>query len=104
MRIEDVMVGGTAWARSVADMADEWGDGYGAERNALCPEVAVLLNAKMANSLFNCPLLARDEMEFANFIIDKLDIDPHYIPSVTLLQVIRSINAKLAISRDVRDR
>lgn len=34
---------------------------------------------------------------------DKLDIDPHYIPSMTLMQFIQSVNAKLAISRGVGD-
>lgn len=73
------------------------GDGsYGAKRNAAHPEVAELLNARLANMLFNCRSLARDEIELANFIINKLDVDPHYVPSETLLQAIRSINNKLA--------
>lgn len=70
--------------------------GYGAKRNANHPEVAELLNARRANMLFNCRLLARDEIELANFIINKLDVDPHYVPSETLLQAIRSINEKLS--------
>lgn len=46
--------------------------------------------------LFNCRLLARDEIELANFIINKLDVNPHYVPSDTLLQAIRTICAKLS--------
>jgi hypothetical protein len=57
-----------------------------AERNAAHPEVAELLNARLANMLFNCRSLARDEIELANFIINKLDVDPKYVPSETLLQ------------------
>ena len=45
--------------------------------------------------LFNCPALARDEIELANFIINKLDVDPKYVPSETLLQAIRTICDKL---------
>jgi len=71
-------------------------DAYGAERNAAHPEIAELLNARMANMLFNCPALARDEIELANFIINKLDVDPHYVPSETLLQVIRTIDDKIS--------
>jgi hypothetical protein len=73
---------------------------YGGARNARHPELADLLIAKEANALFNCPLLARDELEFANFMINKLDVDPHYIPSITLLTAVRNINAKLAIWRN----
>ncbi|MGY1458805.1 hypothetical protein ACW5F0_09185 [Luteimonas sp. A534] len=69
---------------------------YGAGRNAIRPEIAALLNARVANMLFNCRALARDEIELANFIVNKLDVDPHYLPSETLLQAIRSINRKLA--------
>ena len=68
---------------------------YGAKRNAAHPEVAELLNARLANMLFNCRSLARDELELANFIINKLDTDPHYVPSETLLQATRAINKKL---------
>lgn len=68
---------------------------YGAKRNAAHPEIAELLNARMANMLFNCPALARDEIELANFIINKLDVDPHYLPSETLLQAIRTIDDKI---------
>jgi len=69
--------------------------GYGAKRNAAHPEVAELLNSRQANRLFDCPSLARDEIELANFIINKLDINPHYVPSETVLQAVRAINDKL---------
>jgi hypothetical protein len=69
---------------------------YGAKRNAAHPEVAKLLNARLANMLFNCPSLARDEIDLANFIINKLDVDPHYAPSETPQQAIRAINDKLS--------
>ena len=59
------------------------------------PEIAELLNAGRANMIFNCPLLARDEIELANFIINKFDVDPLYLPSETLLQATRSICHKL---------
>ena len=72
---------------------------YGKERNRLHPELSELLVTRNANQLFNCVLLSRDELEFANFIINKLDVDPKYIPSMVLLDAIRSINAKLAIGR-----
>ena len=70
------------------------GDDYGSERNAAHPEIAELLNARTANMLFNCPALARDEIELANFIINKLDV-PLYVPSESLLQAIRTINVKI---------
>lgn len=72
------------------------GPGYGSKRNAAHPEVAQLLNARHANGLFDCQALARDEIELANFIINKLDVNPHYVPSETLLQAIRAINHKVA--------
>lgn len=37
----------------------------------------------------------RDAIELANFIINKLDANPHYVPSETLLRAIRTINDKL---------
>ena len=77
---------------------------YGKERNTRYPELAQLLLARNANNLVNCTLMSRDELEFANFIINKLDIDPMYIPSMVLLDAIRSINAKLAIGRTVEAR
>lgn len=69
---------------------------YGAKRNEAHPEIAELLNARTANMLFNCRSLARDEIELANFIINKLDVNPHYVPSDTLLQAIRTICDKLS--------
>lgn len=84
MKIEDVTSGTVP------------GADYGAKRNAAHPEVAELLTARLANMLFNCRSLARDEIELANFIINKLDVDPHYVPSETLLQAIRVINHKLS--------
>jgi hypothetical protein len=95
MKIEDIT--GTNVGRSIrGDYA--WSatvNGYGAKRNAALPEVAELLNARQANMLFDCQSLARDEIELANFIINKLDVDPHYEPSETLLQAIRAINDTL---------
>lgn len=84
MRIEDI-TSGTAP-----------GDDYGAKRNSAHPEVAELLNTRRANMLFNCKSLARDEIELANFINDKLDVNPRYVPSDTLLQTIRVINGKFS--------
>ena len=70
-------------------------DDYSAKRSEAHPEIAELLNARTAKVLFNHVALAGDEMEFANFIINKLDADPLYIPSETLLQVIRTIDDKI---------
>ena len=70
---------------------------YGAARNSAYPELAVLLNARTANSVMNCKLLARDELELANLVLNRMDVDPHYEPSMTLLDAVRSINAKLAL-------
>lgn len=81
---------------NIEDITTGAAPGYGSERNAAHPEVAELLNARLANVLFNCRSLARDEIELANFIINKLDVNPHYVPTETLLQAIRSINRKLA--------
>ena len=72
---------------------------YGWARNAKHPELAALLLAKEANALFDCQFLSRDELDFANFIINKLNCDPHFVPSMTLLTAIRSVNAKLRIGR-----
>lgn len=60
-------------------------------------EVIELLRMRTSNQLFNCMLLAGDEMELANHTIAKLYADPCYQPSMTVLQAIRSINAKLAL-------
>ncbi|MBB1472599.1 hypothetical protein H5368_06120 [Luteimonas sp. MC1782] len=79
----------------IDDLTNDSVPGYGAKRNANHPEVGELLNARLANMLFDCPTLARDEIELANFIINKLDVNPHYVPSETLLQAIRAINDKL---------
>lgn len=70
-------------------------DDYSAKRSEAHPEIAELLNARAAKLLFNHPGLAGDEIEFANFIISKLDADPLYIPSETLLRVIRTIDDKI---------
>lgn len=64
-------------------------------------EVIELLNARTSNQLFNCMLLAGDEMELANLTITKIYSDPYYQPSLTLLDAIRSINAKLALCSTV---
>lgn len=64
---------------------------YSAKRNTAHPEIAELLNARLTDTLFNSRALARDEIELANFIINKLDADPNYVPSEMLLQVIRNI-------------
>jgi hypothetical protein len=60
-------------------------------------EVIELLKARHADSLFNCTLLAGDELELASYVIAKVYADPCYEPSMTLLQAIRTINAKLAL-------
>lgn len=65
-------------------------------------EVIELLKARTSNQLFNCVLLASDEMELANHTIAKLYADPSYQPSMTVLQAIRAINAKLALCGDCR--
>ena len=95
MRVEELLQGNAGGAEG--SMLPPSGDGsYGVKRNAAHPEVAELLNARLANMLFNCRSLARDEIELANFIINKLDVDPKYVPSETLLQAIRAINDKLS--------
>jgi|JI10StandDraft_1071094.scaffolds.fasta_scaffold1163191_1 hypothetical protein len=64
---------------------------YNSKRDEAHPEIAELLNARLTDTLFNSRALARDEIELANFIINKLDADPNYVPSEMLLQVIRNI-------------
>jgi hypothetical protein len=103
MKIENII--GNNLGRSVDAFrpSSEIARGYGAERNEAHPEVAALLNAKLVNVVSNCDLLARDELELANFIINKLDIDPHYVPSAILMQAIRGINARLALGNNRRN-
>jgi hypothetical protein len=67
------------------------------DRTKAYPEIAELLNAKRANVLLSAPLLARDELELANFIINMLELNNHFVPSMLILDAIRSLNAKLAI-------
>lgn len=67
------------------------------EESLYSPEVVELLKVRTSNQLFNCMLLASDEMELANHTIAKLYADPCYQPSLTVLQAIRGINAKLAL-------
>lgn len=55
------------------------------------PEIAELLNARRANALFDCPALARDEIELANFLANKLEVDLDYVPSETVLKTIRNL-------------
>jgi hypothetical protein len=90
MKLEDI-VGGTPPT-----------DDYGAKRNAAHPEIAELLNARLANMLVNCRSLARDEIDLANFVINKLDDDPQYVPSQTLRQAVRAINDKLSGSSSLQ--
>jgi hypothetical protein len=78
-------------------------DGYGAVRNEEHPEIAELLNARLANMLFNSRNLARDEIDLANFIVNLLDVNPRYVPSDTLLHAIRSINEKLSRGMPFKD-
>ncbi|GAB3748952.1 hypothetical protein [Lysobacter olei] len=66
-----------------------------AQRHAANPEVAELLNARASNTLLKCRSLARDEIELAHLIMNKLDVDPQYVPSETLLQAVRTICDKL---------
>lgn len=94
MRVEELLQGGVDGKADTMEPPSGEGS-YGAKRNAAHPEIAELLNARLANMLFNCPALARDEIELANFILSKLDIDPHYEPSETLLQAIRTIDDKI---------
>ncbi|MGV8922342.1 MAG: hypothetical protein ACOH1L_03190 [Thermomonas sp.] len=75
--------------------------GYRGRRDQAYPEIAFLMNARYANMLFDRECLSRDEMEFANFILNKLDVSPHYIPSETLLQSVRAIVGKLATDGQV---
>jgi hypothetical protein len=72
-----------------------------AQRNTSHPELPELLNARNDNKLFSCILLAPDELELATFIIDKLDNDPDYIPSMLVLDAVRSINVKVALGRNL---
>jgi len=74
-------------------------DDYSTKRIAEHPEIAMLLDAHKRNELSNCSAMALDEVELAYFIINKLDCDPLYIPSMTLLAAIRSVNAKLALGQ-----
>jgi hypothetical protein len=98
MRIEALLQGVYDTRNDTIEPWEVLGD-YGSERNARYPELAQLLVAKQANALFNCPLLARDELAFANFMINLLELRPDYVPSMTLLTAVRSVNAKLAIGR-----
>ena len=72
-------------------------------RNTHFPEVTELLIARTANVVFGSQSLARDELELANFIFNKLDVDPHYMPSNTLLQAIRTLNKKLDAGRALQN-
>lgn len=92
MRVEDVLSleidtrGPGRGLRTDGDTA------YSTKGNAAHSEVVEL----RANMLFNCLSLARDEIELANLILSKLDVNPHYFPSKTLLGAIRGINDKLS--------
>lgn len=94
MRVEDVLKSELKGSAIGTPMSPSGGGTYGGKRNAAHPEVAELLNARQAKMLFDFQSLARDEIELANFIINKLDVNPHYVPSETLLHAIRSINDK----------
>ena len=96
MKLRDITTTGQAAFHPVPQ--DEHKDfEYGAARNAAYPELSALLNARTANSLLNCRLLARDELELANVILNRMDVDPHYEPSCIALDAVRALNAKLAL-------
>lgn len=65
-------------------------------REESTPELAELLSYKGVK-LFACNLLSDDERELALLIANKLDQSLHYVPSMSVLQFVRAINAKLAI-------
>jgi hypothetical protein len=73
----------------------------GEERKLSHPEIAELLDANTGNAILTAPLLAMDEREMAVFIINKLDAEEHYVPSMMVLDAIRSINAKVALGRNL---
>lgn len=95
MRVEEI-IGVDVGPRDAVMAATDVNGEFGLKRNTRFPEVAKLLNARVANAVFGNESLARDEMELANFIINKLDVDPHYVPGEAVLQAIRVINAKLS--------
>ena len=95
MKLEQLGHGNVVGANRMKLALPEDGS-FEAKRSMAHPEVAELLNARMANKLVNCRSLARDEIELADFISNKLDTNPHYVPSETLLQAIRAINDRLA--------
>jgi len=96
MKISDLS-NKAAFAASATSDDQCAGTEHGAARNTSYPELGFLLNARTANTLMSCRLLARDEIEVANLVLNQMDVDPHYEPSMTLLVAVRSINATLAL-------
>ena len=103
MRLAELTRAATGQVELVTALPADVDDPDVQTRNTHCPEVAELLIARTANEVFGSQSLDRDELELANFIFNKLDVDPHYIPSNTLLQAIRSLNKKLDAGRALQN-
>lgn len=65
-------------------------------------EVEILMRSDASELVMTCEYLERDELDLADDILNRLKIDPLYIPSPILLQAIRAINARISMAFDVR--
>lgn len=97
MKLQDISVLRTDQGIDVRAMSRDELQGNGKEQGGLYREMEELIAAREAGAISSCKFLAQDELELANFILRKVDVDPAYRLSMTLLQAIRSINAKLAL-------
>lgn len=89
MKLEDIASSRNSRTRAATPETGTVDD-YGSKRNAAHPEIGELLKARAANALCDSTL-ARDEIELINFIGSKLEAYPSYVPSETVMQVIRNL-------------
>lgn len=66
------------------------------DREEQHPEVAALNRARGA-MIAACSLLSYDERTIADLVLRMLDADPSYLPSMTVLDLLRAVCAKLAL-------
>ena len=61
-------------------------------------EIDALMRADASGLVLDCPLLAREEIDIAHLILDRLTQQKDYVPSDLVLQFIRGVNARIEMS------
>lgn len=73
------------------------------ERNERSPEISSLMKARDASILTACNLIADDERDLIRVILDRLDSDALYSPSVNVAAFIGAVNLMVALCAHSED-